>query len=822
MSQTPTRERLRQGACRALAVVFLFAVLWHTTPAAESVDVFSQVQPILRRACAKCHAGTRRKGEFSINDRQSVINGGESGPAVVVGHAEESPLIESVTEDDPDLRMPQEAPPLSKEQIRVLRDWIDAGLPWEKGFVFGRPHRKASVEPRRPELPEVPGTNHPIDRLLHDDLGRSGDRPAPIVSDPIFARRVYLDLVGLLPTPEQLATFTGDSSPDKRAGLVASLLADRRAYAEHWLTFWNDLLRNAYRGTGFIDNGRSQITGWLYRSLYENKPYDRMVHELIHPVPGSEGFIRGIKWRGTVNDSQRREIQAAQNIAQVMLGTNLKCASCHDSFVNSWKVADTYSLASVFADGPLEIHRCNRPTGTMAVARFIFPELGSIDPGASYDERTKQLADLIVQSADGRLARTIVNRLWAQLLGRGIVEPLDDMDAVPWNQDLLDWLASDLVDHGYDLKRTLRLIATSGAYQAPSVGQALPDEPGHGPFRGPLVKRMTAEEFIDALATVTHCWPEPTGAMLRRDGRRQGGQLADVAALIGYKPLAMAPSRAKWIWGDAQAIEAPAGQTVWMRKTIMVAGPPVRVLGAFTADNRFTLYVNGHRAAASDRWMTPVQIDLTEWIHAGANVLAAEAANGGTAPNPAGFIGDVAILDEADKVVARIGTDASWRTSQKTEDRWQQPALDDTSWAPAVEVAGAGSAPWAIADRIVPAAKPALALRNVLFMDDPLNRALGRPNRDQVVTRRESLATTLQAMELTNGATLDKLLRTCATRCIERGTTLDRIFLAALGREPTGPERRIAANLVGRPVTPDGMADLLWSILMLPEFQLVP
>ena len=107
-------------------------------------------------------------------------------------------------------------------------------------------------------------------------------------------------------------------------------------------------------------------------------------------------------------------------------------------------------------------------------------------------------------------------------------------------------------------------------------------------------------------------------------------------------------------------------------------------------------------------------------------------------------------------------------------------------------------------------------------MDDPLNRALGRPNRDQVVTRRESLATTLQAMELTNGATLDKLLRTCANRCIERGTGIDRIFLAALGREPTGSERHIAAILVGRTATPDGVADLLWSILMLPEFQLVP
>ena len=112
--------------------------------------------------------------------------------------------------------------------------------------------------------------------------------------------------------------------------MVRRILDDNRAFAEHWLTFWSDLLRNTYAGTGFIDDGRRQITEWLYGALLTNKPYDQFVRELIAPEPEAAGFIRGIRWRGNVNSSQATEIQFAQSIGQVFLGINLKCASCHD------------------------------------------------------------------------------------------------------------------------------------------------------------------------------------------------------------------------------------------------------------------------------------------------------------------------------------------------------------------------------------------------------------------------------------------------------------------------------------------------------------
>src|SRR4029077_174570 len=197
---------------------------------------------------------------------------------------------------------------------------------------------------------------------------------APL-DDAAFARRLFLDVIGLLPPPDELSAFLDDKTPDKRDRLIRRVLDDPRAYTDHWLTFWNDLLRNDYAGTGYIDGGRKAITGWLYASLIDNKPYDRFVRELLNPKPDAEGFIKGIKWRGVVNASQVPELQFSQNVAQVFLGINLKCASCHDSFIDSWRLEDAYNLPAVVAAQPLELHRCDKPTGATARAKFLFPEL---------------------------------------------------------------------------------------------------------------------------------------------------------------------------------------------------------------------------------------------------------------------------------------------------------------------------------------------------------------------------------------------------------------------------------------------------------------
>ncbi len=380
-----------------------------------------------------------------------------------------------------------------------MKAWIDEGLKWEEGFTFKVGTYVAPLKPRRPTLPPArEGRDHPIDRIVDAYHLRTKIAPPEPLDDIAFIRRVYLDTIGLLPAREELDAFLNDTAPDKRATLIRRVLDDNRAYADHWLTFWNDLLRNDYQGTGYIDGGRKQISGWIYDSLVQNKPYDQFTRELINPSSASDGFINGIKWRGRVNASQVREVQFAQNVAQVFFGANLKCASCHDSFIDKWKLEDAYGLAAVIADQPPEIHRCDKPTGKKASPRFIFPELGDIDPKQPKAKRLEQLAALVTHPENGRFTRTIVNRIWQRLMGRGIVHPVDVMANRPWSEDLLDYLAVYLVDQKYDMKKLIEHILTSRAYQSRHAVLTKEPQGDEYVFRGPEVKRMTAEQFMDA------------------------------------------------------------------------------------------------------------------------------------------------------------------------------------------------------------------------------------------------------------------------------------------------------------------------------------
>lgn len=481
------------------------------------VRYLRDVHPLLATSCAQCHGGEKSENGFSIETRESIIAGGWTSLGVVVGKSEESYLIELVTKEE----MPKEGPKLTEAQIGVLRRWIDEGLEWET-TPEPTPGPIAPLALTRPDPPKrrwwQRRLSNPIDRFLRPYYKQNGVKRGRVVDDRTFARRATIDLTGLLPPPERLESFVADRSKNKRELFIEDLLARDGAYAEHWMTFWSDMLRNDFAGTGYIDGGRKQITGWLYAALAGNKPYDDFVRELIDAEPEAEGFIRGIKWRGTTNASQTTSMQAAQNVSQVFMGTNLKCASCHDSFINRWKLKDSYALAAAFADGPLQIVRCDATTGEMAKPGFLFPALGSIDADAPRKERLAQLARLTTSNANGRLARTVVNRLWKVFFGRGLIEPVDDMDAEPWRPELLDWLAADLVDRDYDLRHTMGLMLTSLAYRRPAV-TANDDAAEAFVFRGPLVRRMQAEQFLDAISCVTGVWQKNLGVRGELAGR---------------------------------------------------------------------------------------------------------------------------------------------------------------------------------------------------------------------------------------------------------------------------------------------------------------
>src|SRR5262245_51592149 len=492
----------RHTAMRSLFAIItlaLFVSPGFAQPPDKKTDFAHDVVPILKAKCAKCHTNGTYKNGLSFDTREDILK----AKVAVPGKSAASEIIKRVTHKEAEQRMPPKGDPLTEKEIAVLAKWIDDGLPWESGFSFKPSTYIAPLKPRKVALPAAkPGREHPIDRIIDAYFATNKVTAPQPLDDAAFARRAYFDLIGLPPAADELEAFLADKDNDKRARLVRKLLAEDRSYTDHWLAFWNDMLRNEYKGTGYIDGGRKQITAWLYKSLLENKPYDKFTRELINPNADSEGFAKGIKWRGEVNASQIVELQFSQNISQVFFGANLKCASCHDSFIDSWKLDDAYGLAAVIADKPLAVHRCDKPTGKTAGPKFLFPELGQIDASAPKAKRLEQLAALVTHPDNGRFTRTIVNRVWDRLMGRGIVHPVDVMANKPWSEDLLDYLAVYFAENGYDQKKLLEHIATAKAYQSKAV--PLGSEVGDGYiFRGPELKRLTAEQFIDAIWMLT-------------------------------------------------------------------------------------------------------------------------------------------------------------------------------------------------------------------------------------------------------------------------------------------------------------------------------
>lgn len=640
-------------------------------PVDRQIDFAKDVHAILAENCAQCHMQGQRKGALSLEARRTLLQGGDSGPAALEGNSAGSLLIQLVAGADPDRVMPPKGRRLTNEEIGILRAWIDQGIQWDLAVVQQEYVAPLKLSPAAP--PEVPGETSAnlIDRFIAADLARRGKpEPAP-ASDAVFARRAYYDVTGLPPAPDALRAFLADSDPAKRAKLTEQLLADQQGYAEHWITFWNDLLRNDFEGTGYIDGGRKQITNWLYEALHNNMPYDQFVRGLIAPTPESEGFIKGIVWRGDNAAVQMPPIQAASNIAQVFNGVNMKCAACHDSFIDHWQLADTYALANCFSDTAMELIRCDVPLGKQAGYGFLWPELGPVDGALPREQRMARVAELCTSKDNGHFARTIVNRLWALFIGRGFVEPVDAIEKKAWHPELLDTLAQDLVDHGFDLKHTMRTIMNSRAYQWPSVRVAELRGKDYE-FNGPEVRRLTAEQFHDTLSALTGVW-----------------------------------------------------------------------------------HINSKFTLPQDR--TPEyalrQKELDEKAKVGLSAL--------TDP------GQDLPLEEYLRVVR------AWRT----------PA-------------------------------------------DPLMTALGRPNREQVTTRRETAATTLQALELSNGNTLSAKLRRGAAALMARGPRAaadlaNESFLHAVQRFPTPGELEAAIAILGEPLTPAGIEDFLWILAMLPETQLI-
>jgi hypothetical protein len=409
-----------------------------------------------------------------------------------------------------------------------------------KGTVeFVRPGQAAILARYRGELVPVlltyidpessqpwpnPPANNYVDTHLFAKMKRLGLAPAGVASDPEFIRRASLDLCGVLPTPDEVREFLGDTRSDKRARLVDSLL-ERPEYQDYWALKWADVFGNNRRA--LQAKGAYAFHLWIRDHIANNTPFDSVVRELI----GAKGstfnnppvnFYR--------NDCIAKDPQSlAQNTAQLFLGVRMSCAQCHNHPFERWTQDDYYGFAAFFArvtskPDPLNPRIARFNQGALVIdddksGEMIHPRTGAIVPpkflGAAVasipegGERRVVLARWLASSENPFFARELANRTWYHLLGRGIIDPVDDVrdSNPPASEELIDALAKDLVAHRFDVKHLIRTIMTSRVYQL----SALPDaesRDGERYFVSAVVKLLSAEPLLDALSAATGA-PEP-------------------------------------------------------------------------------------------------------------------------------------------------------------------------------------------------------------------------------------------------------------------------------------------------------------------------
>lgn len=370
---------------RSKIVASLVALVWISIAANKSTaeDLFrDRVAPILERHCVRCHSGDEPKGGLALDTATSLFKGGDSGPAVVAGKIDDSYLIEAISGDKP--QMPKNASPLSKAQIDILQQWVKAGANWPEGVKLQdrRFDGQAwwSLEPlRRPPVPraEISATEtawgkNPIDAFIRQKHVEKGLAPAPEADRRTLIRRLYFDLTGLPPTPDDVQRFVGDTDPRAYESLVDRLL-DSPRYGERWARHWLDVVH--YGDTHGYDKDKPRPNAWPYRdyvirAFNSDKPYSQFVQEQIagdvlfpNTADGIEalGFIASGPWdfigHAEVPESKNDGKIARHLDRDDMIGNTIgtfnsltvQCAQCHNHKFDPIPQEDYYRLQAVFA-----------------------------------------------------------------------------------------------------------------------------------------------------------------------------------------------------------------------------------------------------------------------------------------------------------------------------------------------------------------------------------------------------------------------------------------------------------------------------------------
>lgn len=353
-----------------------------------------------------------------------------------------------------------------------------------------------------------------IDEALHAKWQTLRINPSEVCDDATFIRRASLDLIGLIPTELEAKKFVSDPDPQKRAKLVETLLA-RPEFADFWAMKWADLLRVEEK---VLDSkGVAKFHGWIRQSIAENKPVDQFVREILSSL-GSTYEVAPANYYRALRAPEDR----AEAVAQIFLGVRMNCAKCHNHPFEKWTMDQYYEFAAVFDGMDYDIKE-NKRFDSNDKNNFVgeqvvkFVEKRDLkNPRTGQAPSPKLLGETAILPVDGKhlaalgqwltsaehplFARVQANRIWFHLMGRGIVDPIDDFRTTnpPVNPALLDALAADFVKSGFDLRHTIRTICASHAYQLDSLPNETNAEDEIN-FARNLPRRLGAEQLLDSV-----------------------------------------------------------------------------------------------------------------------------------------------------------------------------------------------------------------------------------------------------------------------------------------------------------------------------------
>lgn len=430
-----------------------------------------------------------------------------------------------------------------------------------------------------------PPENNVIDRHVFAKLKRLRIPPSELSDDVEFCRRTYLDATGLIPSPEEVVAFLEDARPDKRARLIDDLL-ERPEYVDFWTLKWADRLGCNRRFVGV--KGAIGFHRWIRDQVAANVPLDRFVREIVtakgpnftHP-PAS--FYRRVR---TPED-------AVETVSQLFMGVRLGCAKCHNHVAERWTQDDYYSMAAFFSqvaykNGPQTFAQYNKEETVYLRpdAEVRQPRTGAVmppkplggDPAVVRQDgdRREALADWLLSPTNPFFAKAAVNRIWYHLMGRGIVEPVDDFreSNPPASAELLQALADDLVAHGFDGKRTARLILNSRVYQLSSRPNRF-NEADRRYFSHATVRTLSAEQLLDSSCRATGV-PEPLFNL--PEGSR-AAQVPDGELVHPFLKDFGQPAR-------AEACECERGTTSTLEQALQLVGGRTLHKKVIAPDNR--------------------------------------------------------------------------------------------------------------------------------------------------------------------------------------------------------------------------------------------